>query len=624
MEIGSKILSDIVVFSKYARYLPDQNRRETWNEIVDRSVNMYTELFPELTRDIEQAYEYVRRKEVMPSMRSCQFAGAPILKNNARIYNCSYLPINHYQAFAEVIYLLLLGVGVGWSVRRRHVYSLPSLTSPGQSRKFVIADSIEGWADSVKALMKAYLCGASLPRFDFSDIRPKGSPLSSGGLAPGPEPLRMALEHTHSILRSKDPGDKLTTLDVHDILCHLSDAVLAGGIRRSAAIALFDMDDPLMLSCKSGAWWELNPQRGRANNSVSLLRGSVSKEQFEKIWKACQWSNAGEPGIFWTSDPTESWGTNPCGEIGLRPFQFCNLTTINASNVADQDDLEGRVWAATVIGTLQATFTDFQYLRPIWRTTTEKEALLGVSLAGIAAGRVLDLDMKAASMYAKGVNAEYASRLGINPAARVTTVKPDGTGVLVMGENGLVSSGIHAYHSEYGVRRMRLLKNEPVYRELVKTHGAYVEDDHFNPDNQAVLSIPFKAPVGAKTRSENPLDLLERVKRVYRDWVVGGHNSGINTNNVSVTVSIKDNEWDEVGEWVWNNRASLGSGVSCLPYDGGTYVQTPLEETSADTYYNSAKGIESFDITTVKEFENNVVFEESVACAGGACEINRV
>lgn len=323
MDKSQQILSEVTIFNKYAKYVPELKRRETWEELVERNVAMHVRKYPHLRKEIQQTYkEFVLPKKVLPSMRSLQFAGLPIDLNNTRIYNCSYLPIDHPVAFSEVMFLLLGGTGVGYSVQNHHVSKLPSVEGPkDRPRRFLIGDSIEGWSDSIKVLMEAYFYGKSDPNFDFRDIRPKGARLiTSGGKAPGPDPLRICIDRLRSILNGA-VGRNLTSLEVHDMLCHIADAVLAGGIRRAAMISLFDKDDLDMMTCKSDNWWESNPQRGRANNSVVLLRGDVTKEEFFTIWERVINSRAGEPGVYWTNNL--DWGTNPCVEIGLRPYQFC-------------------------------------------------------------------------------------------------------------------------------------------------------------------------------------------------------------------------------------------------------------------------------------------------------------
>jgi ribonucleoside-diphosphate reductase alpha chain len=602
---------------KYAKYIPELQRRETWEELVTRNKEMHLTKYPNLADEIEAAYKFVYDKKVLPSMRSLQFGGKPIEISPNRIYNCAYLPIDDWRSFGEVMFLLLGGTGVGYSVQKHHVDQLPEIRKPSaeRERRYLIADSIEGWADAVKVLMKSYFQGGSKLKFDFSDIRPKGARLvTSGGKAPGPQPLKECLIKVQGILDAKQDGEKLSAIEVHDIVCHIADAVLAGGIRRAALISLFSADDDEMISCKSGAWWELHPQRGRANNSAVLMRHKLTKEYFMDLWKRVEASGAGEPGIYLSND--KDWGTNPCCEIALRPYQFCNLCEVNVSDIESQEDLNARVKAAAFIGTLQAGYTDFHYLRPVWKRTTEKDALIGVSMTGIGSGTVLGYDMRQASKVAKDENARIADILGINKAARVTTVKPAGTTSLTLG----TSSGIHAWHNDYYVRRVRVGKNEAIYTYLSIYHPDLIEDEYFRPHDTAVISIPQKAPAGAILRSESPIQLLERIKRVHLEWVKPGHRSGSNTHNVSATVSLREHEWDAVGQWMWDNRDHY-NGLSVLPYDGGTYIQAPFEDITEEQFNEMMKSLHEIDLSKVIEIEDTTNLKGEAACAGGACEV---
>jgi ribonucleoside-triphosphate reductase len=609
------ILSDITVYNKYAKYIPELERRETWDEIVTRNKDMHISKFPNLKDDIEKAYELVYAKKILPSMRSLQFAGKPIEINNARIYNCAYLPVDDYRSFSETMFLLLSGCGVGFSVQQHHIEQLPEIKIPTKHKRYLVSDSIEGWADSVKILVKAYFTGSPLPLFDFRDIRPKGARLiTAGGKAPGPEPLKECLFQIQKIFDRKQNGDKVTSLEAHDIICHIADAVLSGGIRRAALISLFNLNDEDMLTCKFGNWWEENPQRGRANNSAVVLRHKITEEEFFKLWKKIEMSGSGEPGIYFSND--KDWGTNPCCEIALRPYQFCNLCELNVSDVESQEDLNERARAAAFIGTLQASYTDFHYLRDVWRKTTEKDALIGVGQTGIGSGAVLKYNLKEAAEIAKVENARVAEILNINTAARVTTIKPSGTSSLVLG----TSSGIHAWHNDYYVRRMRVGKNEALYTHLAVHHPELVEDEYFKPTIQAVISVPQKAPEGAILRTESAIDLLERVRKFNVEWVRKGHRRGANTNNVSATISIKENEWKEVGEWMWKYKETF-NGLSVLPYFGGSYIQAPFEDITKEQFEEMAQHLHSIDLSKVVEFSDETALMDQAACAGGACEI---
>jgi len=615
MDISNRILSDITVYMKYAKFIPELNRRETWQELVTRNMEMHIKQYPNLEKEIRENYMYVFKKQVLPSMRSMQFAGKPIEISPNRIYNCAFAPIDDWRVFSEIMFLLLGGTGVGYSVQKHHVETLPEIMKPNKerSRRWLVADSIEGWADAVKILVKSYFYGGSHIEFDFSDIRPKGARLvTSGGKAPGPQPLKECLIKLEGILDSKENGEKLRPIEVHDMVCHIADAVLAGGIRRAALISLFSATDDEMIGCKSGAWWETNPQRGRANNSAVLLRHKITKDYFMDLWKRIEASGAGEPGIYLTND--KDWGTNPCCEIALRPFQFCNLTEVNVSNVVSQEDFEDRVRAAAFCGTLQAGYTNFHYLRPIWQRTTEKDALIGVSMTGIGSGAVLKLDMKSAAKIVKEENKRVAELLGINPAARSTTVKPAGTTSLTLG----TSSGIHAWHNDYYVRRVRVGKNEAIYTYLKENHPELVEDEYFRPHDTAVIGIPQKAPEGSILRNESPIQLLERVKKVHVDWIKPGHRSGSNSHNVSATVSIREHEWPAVGEWMWENRDHY-NGLSVLPYDGGTYIQAPFEDCTKERYEELMQTLHEVDLSKIVELEDETDLSGELACAGGAC-----
>lgn len=626
MNNNQKVLSEITIFNKYARFLPELQRRESWDEIINRYEDMMIEKYPDLKEQIKNNLIYVREKKVLPSMRALQFAGKPIQKNNTRIYNCCYLPVDDVLAFSETMFLLLSGTGVGYSVQFEHVNKLPEIRKPLKSKKFLIGDSLEGWADAVKALIKSYFGDSTYcPRFDFSDIRPKGARLiTSGGKAPGPESLKDCLHNIKKILDRKQEGDKLSTLDCHDIQCYIADAVLAGGIRRSAMISLFSFDDEDMLTCKFGDWYIDNPQRGRANNSVVALRHRITKEDFMSLWKKIELSNAGEPGIYFTND--KEYGTNPCAEISLRPFQFCNLCEINASDIDSQEELLNRSLVGAFLGTLQAGFTDFHYLRPVWQKTTEKEALIGVGMTGIASGKILNLDLSKAAEVIKTENERISSLIGINKAARCTTIKPSGTTSLVLG----CSSGIHAWHNDYYIRRMRIGKNEALYTYLSIYHPELVEDDYFKPGIQAIISIPQKAPEGSILRTESALDLLERVKKFNLEYVKKGHRKGPNTNNVSATISINSNqidedgniynEWEQVGNWMWENKETF-NGLSVLPYDNGSYVQAPFEDINKEKFEELNQKLHNINLSKVIEIEDDTSFTDQSACAGNNCEI---
>jgi ribonucleoside-diphosphate reductase alpha chain len=615
MQLNQQILSDIIIYMKYSRYLPEVSRRESWDEICNRYQTMMIEKYPHQVEEISEAMQWVRQKKVLPSMRAMQFAGTAIARNNSRIYNCAYLPVDDIRAFSETMFLLLGGTGVGYSVQYHHVEKLPRIQKAEKRRRFLVGDSLEGWADAVKVLLKGYF-GISeyIPEFDYSDIRPKGARLvTAGGKAPGPEPLKICIAHVQALLDRKENGEKLKPIECHDLMCHLANAVLAGGIRRSAMISLFSHGDEEMLTCKYSNWWELNEQRGRANNSVVLHRDTTTQQEFFDLWKKIELSGSGEPGFYFTND--EDWGTNPCCEIALRPFQFCNLCEVNVSDVETQEELDARVRAAAYLGTLQAGFTNFHYLREVWKTTTEQDALIGVGMTGIACKNILRLDLNEAAQEVKRVNLETSSAIGIQFAARCTTIKPSGTSSLVLG----TSSGIHAWHNDYYIRRVRIGKNEALYDYLQTMHPELLEDDLLN-SKQAIICIPQHAPEGSILRTEDVMNLLNRIKKFNEDWVRKGFRRGSNANNVSATVSIPDQDWERVGKWMWKNKASY-NGLSVLPFDNGNYKQAPFEDITEQQFKQLEQSLKSIDLTAVYEADDETDHKAEAACAGGACQV---
>jgi ribonucleoside-diphosphate reductase alpha chain len=618
MHINQRILSDLIIYMKYARYIPELQRRELWTEICERYASMLVEKYPTLQEEIDENMTFVINKKVLPSMRAMQFAGPAIERNNSRIYNCAYLPVDDIRAFSEAMFLLLGGTGVGFSVQVNHVDNLPPIRKANKRRRFLVGDSLEGWADCVKVLMKGYFGRSEyLPDFDYSDIRPKGARLvTAGGKAPGPEPLKICIAHLTAILDRKKDGQKLTPLECHDMMCHIANAVLAGGIRRSAMISLFSLQDEEMLTCKFGNWWELNEQRGRANNSVVLPRDTVTKEEFLSLWKKIELSGSGEPGFYFTNDA--DWGTNPCCEIALRPFQFCNLCEVNVSDVEDQNDLNARAAAASFFGTLQAGFTNFHYLREIWKTTTEREALIGVGMTGIASGKIGKLNLKEAADIVKQVNLRVSSKINIEFAARCTTIKPSGTSSIVLG----TSSGIHAWHNDYYLRRVRVGKNEALYEYLQIHHPELLEDDLLN-SKQGIIRVPQMAPEGSILRTEDVMALLARIKKFNIEWVRNGYRNGSNANNVSATVSVGGNDWLKVGEWMWENKASY-NGLSVLPFDTGNYRQAPFEDISKEVFESLESSLKDLDLSKVFEPDDATDLQAEAACAGGACAITHV
>ena len=379
-------------------------------------------------------------------------------------------------------------------------------------------------------------------------------------------------------------------------------------------ISFFSHDDEDMISCKSGSWWELNPQRGRANNSAVLDRSKITEDEFNSLWEKIKLSGAGEPGVYFTND--KDILSNPCVEATLRPYSFCNLTEFNASDVESQEDLNERAKIAAFIGTLQAGYTDFHYLRPIWKRVTDEDALLGVSMTGVASNQVFKYNLTEAAEEVLKENARVAGIIGINTAARTTLNKPSGTASLVLG----CASGVHAWHDDFYIRRMRIGKSEAIYKYLKDTIPELLEDCMFKPHLEGIISIPQKAPEGSIMRSESAIDMLERIKTLSTQWVHPGHQRGVQRHNVSCTVSIKPDEWEEVGNWMWANR-EIYNGVAVLPYDGGTYVQAPYETCTEEKYNELLSKIKDIDLSKVVEYSDNTSHTMEAACAGGACEI---
>jgi len=615
MNKSNRLLSEIVAYRTYAKHINALNRRESLEETLNRNMTMFLDQYPKLSRDIIKAFKQVHDFNVMPSMRSLQFGGEAIMRNNVRLFNCSFANITYPRIFAEALFLLLSGTGFGYSVQKRHIEQLPSIRKPKEEGTYVVHDSIEGWAEALNQLMSAYFFGAIRPIFDFSKVRSKGSYLvTTGAKAPGPEPLKAMLFKVEELLL-KSIGRKLRTLEVHDVVCLVADCVLSGGIRRAALICLFDRTDKDMLTCKHGSWWEKHPYRARANNSAVLPRHEVTYEEFKHVFDMCVASNAGEPGFVFTNDL--DWGTNPCAEIGLRSNQFCNLTTTNLTGIKSEKDFHNRVYAAALLGTLQAGFTDFPYLGETWRKVTESEALIGCSFTGIAdsSGLTGEQLQKAAKLVLE-VNEKYAKKIGTNLAARTTAIKPEGTASCVLGS----SSGIHARHAEHYLRRVRMNKDDELARYLSKVIPELVEDDIFSPSG-VVVTIPQESPVGAITRhQESAIGLFDRVKHYYNNWVVPGHRNGENTHNVSCTINYKPEEVQELLQRLWEDRFQYAA-VSLLPFSDAIYQQAPFEDCSKEVFEKYSAMVKEIDLTKVLEMEDNTNRAEQLACAGGICEI---
>ena len=551
--------------------------------------------------DINSVYDMMLKKEILGSQRALQFAGPPILKHNARLYNCSSACCCYPRFFQETMYLLLCGCGVGYSVQQHHINKLPLLNpnTKKKKKKFVIPDSIEGWADSIGVLLSSFFSKTTDKNykeyldtdveFDFSEIRPEGSYLSSSsGKAPGPEPLKLALRNIKDLLQDCIYNDqkKLKPINAHDIVMYLADSVLSGGVRRSACISLFSYEDKEMMECKTGDWLVDNPQRARANNSVMFVRSETSLDQFKEIIELNK--ENGEPGFVFTDDKDKNITINPCGEIGMyafyngKPgFQFCNLTEINCGTLKSEQDFYDRCRATAIIGTLQGAFTSFPYLGNITEQITKREALLGVSLTGIMQKPKITLKyqiQKKGANIVKATNKEFAQKIGINQAARTTCTKPSGTASTVLG----VSAGIHPHHSKRYIRRVQVNQQENPYRFFKELNPKAVEKSKWSTNNDDVVMFPIEVPDGSKLRNQLPaLDMLEIIKNTQKNWIDSGKNEELcinisNNHSVSNTITVHDDEWDSIIKYLYKNRQYF-STVSFLSYRGDKdYYQAPF------------------------------------------------
>ena len=602
-----KSLMNYTFVSKYARWIPEKRRRETWQEAVDRVRQMMLDAYasPEQDADgkisdlINRAYDDMKKKKILGSQRALQFGGSPVFKHNARIYNCIASYADRPRFFQECMYLLLCGCGTGFSVQTHHVGKLPNFVkSKNGSKKFVIDDSIEGWSDAVGVLVSSYFDDCDLfpgynaknVTFDYSQIRPAGSLLkSSGGKAPGPEPLKKALNNIKKVFEKviKNGGDRLRSVDAYDIVMYAADAVISGGVRRSATICVFSPDDEEMAKAKTGNWFIENPQRGRSNNSALLLRNKTTLEEFSELMSSVK--EFGEPGFIW-SDSTELI-VNPCVEIGMWPvdektgetgWQACNLSTINCAKVKTEQDFYDACVSAAIIGTLQAGFTTFPYLGEVSERIIAREALLGVSMTGIMEQHEICLDpeiQKRGATIVRETNEEVAHLIGINQAARTTCVKPEGTSSCILG----TSSGIHPHHAKRYIRRVQANKMEPIYQHFRgKNPRACEESVWSNNDSDDVVSFCVEVPDGSKTKNQlDAVDLLNYVKSTQQGWVVNGTNPELCTqkwlvHNVSNTINVKPDEWEEVTNFLYDNRQYF-CGVSLLPIAGDKdYAQAPF------------------------------------------------
>lgn len=602
------LLSQIAFIRTYAALKPD-GTKETWGEVCDRYENHLIKHYPSEENKIKWCVGFIRRKQVVPSMRLLQFAGGAVEKKQLRGYNCAFVNITSVRDLCDILYLSSCGVGCGFSVQRRHIEQLPVIEDDGGPVPAKIADTRESWANSIKALF--YFPSVV---FDYSDIRPAGAPLSTGGAASGPEPLRECHERIRKVLKGAI-GRKLRPIEVHSIACSIGHAIVSGGVRRSAMISLFDKDDAEMLAAKQGEWWVENPHFARANNSAVLVREQTSRAEFDSIMDACFASGSGEPGCLWTNNP--DWGTNPCAEIALRSRQLCNLTEVVLPNCLHEGEFISAVEAATTLGTYQAGFTDFGYVHEDWAKNCAEEALLGVSLTGQAQNWNLlaPARLRRAAKLMKLVNAAVAKRIGIKPAARIGTTKPSGTTSSVLD----CSSGIHAVHAPFYYRRVRVSKLDPLASYLQNAlPPVFIEHNAYEP-NDIIVGVPMRMP-GISRNAETATDLLSRMKRISTHWIRPSHRSGDNTHNVSLTVSFKHNECKRIKNWMWKNQ-SFYNGISLLPFSDSTYDFAPYEEISEEEYHRLSALMPDLDLSKVKFREDTR--DATAACEGQLCEIPR-
>jgi len=641
------VYQTVIAKSRYARYLEKEQRRESWDETTGRLIGYLTyklemlgALNDETLAKLLEVQRAIRTLGVMPSMRLMMTAGEACERDNIAAYNCSYLAVNNKRAFSEALYILMNGTGVGFSCERQEIAHLPLVASAFKETEdvIVVQDSKLGWAKAFKKLISDLYQG-DIPRIDYSRIRPAGARLRTfGGRASGPEPLKRLFDFSVALFRSA-AGRRLTSLEVHDLMCMIGEIVVVGGVRRSALISLSNLTDRRMREAKMGAWWEKDSQRSLANNSIAYTE-KPDAETFMEEWVSLVKSKSGERGIFnrvaaqhqaakWgRRDKDRSYGTNPCSEIILRDKQFCNLTEVVVRADDTFDSLKRKVELATILGTIQSTLTSFQFLSEDWKKNTEEERLLGVSLTGIMDNEVmsgikydngftgehggkltLPMVLEELRDHARSVNEEWAEKLGIPASASITCVKPSGTVSQLVDS----ASGIHARHNPFYIRRIRMDKKDPIYGFL-RDSGVPVEDEAFRPESTAVFSFPIAAPKGAVCRTDKTaIEQLELWLIYQRHWC---------EHKPSVTISVKDEEWPEVGAWVWKHFDEV-SGVSFLPFDGGTYRQAPYEDIDEETYNALLAAMpKDVDWSKFTEKEDNTIGQQTLACsASGGCEI---
>ena len=618
------VYQDVIALSRYARYLPNENRRETWEETVDRMVNYLQSKNKGLTKEFKEIREAVLNLDIMPSMRLMMSAGEACERDNIAAYNCSYLAMNNKRAFSEALYILMNGTGVGFSCERQEISKLPAI--PEDISKcadtIVVGDSKLGWAKSFKKLLSS-LWEGDIPTVDYSNVRPAGARLKTfGGRASGPEPLKRLFDFVvESFIAAK--GRKLTSLEVHDIVCMVGEIVVVGGVRRSALISLSNLTDKRMREAKMGAWYNEYAYRGLANNSVAYTE-KPDMEVFMEEWLSLVKSKSGERGIFnrvasqtqaikQGREPDLNYGTNPCSEIILRDKQFCNLTEVVVRSNDTKESLKNKIRLATILGTLQSNLTKFQFLSAEWVKNTKEERLLGVSLTGIMDAKITSKPdpkfLEELRDEANKVNKKYAKILGIEESKSITCVKPSGTVSQLVDS----ASGIHSRHSPYYVRTIRMDKKDSIY-EFLKDKGVQVEDEAFRPDSTAVFSFPIKSPTNAITRDDRTA--LEELE----NWLI--YQRHFCNHKPSVTINVREHEWMEVGAWVYKYFDEI-SGISFLPHSDHSYQQAPYQECTKEEYQNLLVATpSSIDWSTFKEEEDNTEGSQTLACTGNACEIS--
>ena len=619
---------EYIAASRYARFVDDKQRRETWAETVNRYVEYIFSRTPAIQSNTElknEIFDAIHNLDLMPSMRAMMTAGKSADRDNTCVYNCSYLPVDDVKSFDEAMYILLNGTGVGFSVESKYINLLPEVPEKLFESDHTIAvhDSKEGWAKSLRLLL-AHLWSGEIPKWDVSNVRPAGARLKTfGGRASGPQPLVDLFNFTVTMFKHAK-GRKLHSLECHDLMCKIGEVVVVGGVRRSAMISLSDLDDERIRHAKAGPWWDTAPHRALANNSA-VYNETPTVGKFMEEWLSLYNSHSGERGIFNREaarktvekyghrDPNFEFGTNPCSEIVLRPYQFCNLTEAVVRHDDTKETLLRKVRIAAILGTIQSTFTKFPYLRKVWQRNTEEERLLGVSLTGIydnplltTQGEKLNDLLTELREEARRANEEFAELLGIPKSAAITCVKPSGTVSQLVDS----ASGIHPRHSKFYIRRVRGDKKDPLTQFLI-TQGIPNEACVYKPDQTVVFSFPIKAPAGITRSDVSPIEHLELWLTYQRHWC---------EHKPSVTISVSESDWPEVGAWTWRNFSEI-SGVSYLPYDGGTYRQAPYEECGEEDYNTLKAKIPTINWEDFKENTDNVEGAQQLACSAGACEI---